>query len=124
MNDEIWNRWMFNVNLSKKYYIDEISDKDKLTIHLSDDNEHSIIVIWDCIVESYMCTEEINRNRNYNVELTEWTFFEIHNSKYIQWLIEESDNILDRNGLHHICIVGSNSIIDVIALEYPEIVDK
>lgn len=43
-------------------------------------------------------------------------------AKYIAWLVEESNTILDTNGLKHICIVSANSVIDVIAFEYPEIV--
>lgn len=122
MKDEIWNKWMPNKSLSRKYYVDKIFDEDRLEIYLSDDKGQSIIVIWDCIVESYICTEEVNRSKNYNRLTSEWTFFEIYNSKYIAWLVEESNIILDTNGLKHICIVSANSVIDVIAFEYPEIV--
>lgn len=122
MKGEIWNKWIPNKKLSRKYYVDKIFDEDRLEIYLSDDNEESIIVIWDCIVESYICTEEVNRSKNYNRLTSEWTFFEIYNSKYIAWLVEESNTILDTNGLKHICIVSSNFIVDVVAFEYPEIV--
>lgn len=122
MKDEIWNKWIPNIELSRKYYVDKIHDEDRLEIYLSNDEGQSIIVIWDCIVESYICTEEVNRSKNYNMLTSEWTFFEIYNSKYIAWLVEESNTILDTNGLKHICIVSANSIIDVVAFEYPEII--
>lgn len=122
MNDESWSTWIPDINLSKKYYIDEVTDSDELSIYLSDDYGKSLSIIWNCIVESYICSEEVNRNKLYNKsQVTEWTFFEVQNSKYISWLIEESDGILNRGNLHHICIVGINAVIDVIASDYPQI---
>lgn len=123
MKSEIWNRWIPDKNLSKKYYIDEVSYKDDdLTVYLSDDCGQRIVVVWDCIIESYTCTEETNRTKRYNDETSQWTFFEIYDSKYICWLIEESCNILSARGLHHICIIGDNLVIDVVASEYPKII--
>lgn len=124
MKDETWNKWIPNIELSRKYYVDKIYDEDRLEIYLSNDEGQSIIVIWDCIVESYICTEEVNRSKNYNTLTSEWTFFEIYNSKYIAWLVEESNTILDTNGVKHICIVSANYIIDVVAFEYPEIIEN
>ena len=70
-----------------------------------------------------MCSEEVNRNKLYNNrDLTKWTFFEVINSRYINWLIEESDGILEKERLHHICIVGANCVVDVISWDYPEII--
>ena len=123
MKSEIWHRWIPDRSLSKKYYIDEILYKnDDLIVRLSDDCGRHVVVLWDCLVESYTYTEEVNRTKSYNQETSQWTFFEICNSKYIQWLTEESVNILSTRDLHHICIVGDNSVIDVIASEYPKIV--
>lgn len=123
MNNESWNKLILDNNLSKKYYIDKIIDSDDLSICLSDDHGKSLSVTWDCIVESYMCSEEINRNRLYDkLEVTEWTFFEVCNTKYINWLMEESNGILNGENLHHICIVGNNAVIDVIASDYPKII--
>lgn len=122
MNNESWNKWIPNNNLSKKYYVDEVIDSDELSICLSDDFGKSLSIIWNCIVESYICSEEVNRNRLYSKsEVTEWTFFEVCNSNYINWLIEESDGILNGESLHHICIVGINSVIDVVASDYPKL---
>ncbi len=123
MESEIWSRWIPDKNLSRKYYIDEVSYKDdNLKVLLSDDCGQCIVAIWDCLVESYICTEETNRTKQYNDETSQWTFFEIYNSKYIGWLTEESANILSGRCLYHICIVGVNLVIDVIASEYPKVV--
>ena len=54
--------------------------------------------------------------------MTEWTFFEVCNSNYINWLMEESDGILNGESLHHISIVGINCVIDVVASDYPQII--
>lgn len=121
---ELWKRWNQESIISKKYYIDEVSDKEELSVKLSDDFGNRLLVTWDCFVESYMCSEEINRNKLYaDTELNEWTFFEVKNSRYINWLCEESDNILilRNKNLYHICIIGINSVMDVVATDYPKI---
>ena len=81
-------------------------------------------LLWDCIVESYMCTDEINRTRDYysNEKLTKWTFFEVQNSKYICWLHYKSIGILDIERVKHFCIIGINSVVDIVALDFPIIV--
>lgn len=123
MNNESWNKWIPDNNLSKKYYVDEVIDSDELSICLSDDSGKRLSITWNCIVESYICSEEVNRNKLYSKsEVTEWTFFEVCNSNYINWLMEESDGILNGESLHHICIAGINTVIDVVASDYPQII--
>ena len=125
MHEEIWKKWIPKENLSGKYYIKKICDEEELKIELIDDNNRNVSVIWKSIVESYTCSEEVNRNKLYNdANLTKWTFFEVINSRYIAWLLEESEGILEEKRLHHICLVGGNSVVDVISWDYPEIIFK
>ena len=124
LKEEIWNKWKPNSNLSNKYYVDSISDAEDFVIELSDEQGNKIKLLWDCIVESYMCTDEINRTRDYysNEKLTKWTFFEVQNSKYICWLHYKSIGILDIESVKHFCIIGINSVVDIVALDFPIIV--
>ena len=119
----IWVKWNENHGISNKYYIDEIVDSDNLIIQLSDDRGSQIKLIWDGVVESYMCTEEINRTKNYSInELTSWTFFEVLNSRYLNWLYDESNCIIEKKKLHHFCLIGINSVVDIISSEFPQII--
>lgn len=76
MNNESWNKWIPDNNLSKKYYIDEVVDSNEFSICLSDDYGKSLSVTWNCIVESYICSEEVNRNKIYSK--SEVTLFHPH----------------------------------------------
>lgn len=122
MNKERWNKLFCGEGLSSKYYVDKIIDSDKLRIYMSNENDEKIIFTWDGVIESYICSEEINRNRIYNLpDVTKWSFFEIANSDYINWIVKESDGIMNSNKIHHLCIVGINSIVDVASSFYPTI---
>lgn len=58
MTNERWKKWIPDKNVCKKYYVNEVFDKDELSISLSNDYGECIIVIWRCIVESYILQEK------------------------------------------------------------------
>ena len=123
----LWKKWIPKENLKRKYYIDKIYEdlEGGLIIELSDEDEEKIILNWDGVVESYMCTEESSRSEMYkNQDLTEWTFFEIESSEYVQWICEQSLGIQQSDKLHHFCIIGINAVIDVVASYTPSIALK
>lgn len=114
----IWKKWEPQKGLQNKYYIDEVTDdiEKGLSIVLSDEEGKQLILNWDGVVESYMCTEESARTILYdNPELTMWTFFKIENSQYLQWIVEQSIGICQNDKIHHFCIIGINSIVDIVA---------
>ena len=48
-------------------------------------------------------------------------FFEVKNSKLVQWSIEESCGFYDRSQLRHYCIVTGEEVIDVVATFEPTV---
>jgi hypothetical protein len=121
---EVWEMWIPKNKLVEKYYVDSLkNDVEGLTIVLTNDiNEKKLILRWEGVVESYTCSEESSRNELYaNDSLTKWTFFNIKNSKYIEWINRQSSGICSLKELQHFCIVAIDSIVDIIAEYEPEI---
>lgn len=121
--NNIWKRWEPKIELKNKYYIDTIKDEDNLIIELSDEvGTEKIIMRWDGCITSYTCTEESSRSILYdNNELTKWTFFKVENSQYLKWIEYQSLGIEQGDKLIHYCIIGINSVVDIIARYDPEI---
>ena len=92
-------------------------------IELSNEDEtEKILLKWDGCVVSYTCSEESARSILYDKqELTKWTFFKVENSSYLKCIEEQSLVIEQRNKLTHYCIIGINSVVDIIASYEPEV---
>ena len=118
--------------MSSKYYVESLSDSIKgFRILLSDvnDEKKKVEVTFKDSVHAYRSTDESFRQSSINIIdekygtefYAEWTFFEINNSKYIQWLSEQSYGIAESETLIHFSFVARDSIVDVIAAYEPEI---
>ncbi|MEV2911262.1 hypothetical protein ABNF65_22305 [Paenibacillus larvae] len=130
--EEKWGRWEPKVGLSSKYYVESLSDSIKgFRILLSDvnDEKKKIEVTFKESVHAYRSTDESFRQSSINIIdekygtefYAEWTFFKVNNSKYIQWLSEQSYGIAESETLIHFSFVARDSIVDVIAAYEPEI---
>lgn len=123
---EQWVKWEPIKGLSKKYYIDSVIDNfDGFNILLSDEaDQHQIKVTFETLVLSYRNTDESFRlsttgfiHENYGKTFcTEWTFFKVIHSPYVQWLSEQSYGIAESVlPPIHFSFLAINSILDVIA---------
>lgn len=129
---EQWIKWEPDNDLSPKYYIESITDSlEGFIIILSDNNDKKkkVKVIFKESVHAYRSTDESFRQSTINILdesygthfYTEWTFFKVINSEYIQWLSKQSYSIVDSEPLIHFSFLSVDSIIDVIAAYEPQI---
>lgn len=129
---ENWERWEPVSGLSSKYYVESLSDTvEGFRVVLSDANDEKkkVEVIFEDSVHAYRSTDESFRqsiintiDERYGTEFyTEWTFFKVSNSEYIQWLTEQSYGIAESEPLMHFSFLAVDSIVDVIAAYEPKI---
>ena len=123
---EKWIRWEPTNNLSKKYYVESISedikDKYKILLTNAENNKNKILISWPIGVDAHRSTDEsytlatINfLDNQYGPEFyANWTFFKIENSNYLKWLSDQSYGISDDCNLTHFCILAVDSMIDII----------
>ena len=129
---ENWQKWEPINGLAKKYYIDGVIDdfygfKIKLT---NRDNEKSkLIISFNESVWAYRSAEEglrlltmENLAQKYGANFyTEWTFFKVLNSDYLNWIFKESYNTAPGSNLMHFCVVAMDDILEIIADYEPEV---
>lgn len=128
--EEEWTRWEPIVGLANKYDVEFIFDGAKgLTIRLYQDSqfEKKVDIIFEHYADAYRHTNESFRidvmhtlTQKYGREFYgEWTFFKVKKSEYLQWLSEESADYSDKFPFVHFCLMGTDSIIDIIARYEP-----
>ncbi|TGL66536.1 hypothetical protein [Leptospira kmetyi] len=127
---EVWKQWVLHKNLLRKYSIDEVVDTlDGVKIRMGDVNQKVDIIFSDS-VSAYRSVEEGFRQNLINDLIdqygsdfiTKCTFFQVENSKFLNWLIEESYGFIDAPEIKHFSFLASNSILDVVANYEPEII--
>lgn len=128
MMSEQWVKWEPIKNLSPKYFEESFSDnKNGLKFILVDANNKKKRTAIECISDSYLKRNQEFRqatinflNKYYGSKFhSEWTFFKIINSKYIEWLFEESFGTSKNFPLIHFLLLTENSIIDIITKGEP-----
>ncbi len=129
---EEWTRWEPIEKIFGRYYIDALilSEKNDLIIKLSNENDtHKIKIKFPNPVGSYKYTNESfcfkifgDLSDKYGVRFySNWSFFKITNSQYLQWLSEQSGTISNVCLLQHFCMVGGDEVIDVATQFEPEV---
>lgn len=129
---EHWTRWEPISNLSKKYYIESISDSMegfKVLLFEAENPEKKVLVSFSDSVEAFRSTNESytfltidSLAEKYGSKFfSEWTFFKIENSKYLQWISEQSYGISESYNLIHFCLVATDSIVDIIDTGEPKV---
>lgn len=127
---EQWSRWEPAEGLSNKYYIDSISDTmEELEIILSDANDRRIRVMFENSVDSYKSTDETYKlqlicdlDEQYGTDFySNWIFFKITNSSYIQDTLNGSGVIFNSQEFIHFCIFTSDVAIDILATYEPKV---
>ena len=129
---EQWSKWEPITNLSKKYYVESISESiaDGFKIILIDDKnpEKKVLISWPNSVDAYRSTYESftlltlhKLDERYGKQFYDWTFFKIENSEYLNWVSEQSYGITESLNFKHFCIYGTESMVDIIANYEPEV---
>lgn len=130
---EEWTRWKPIEGLAEKYDIDYILDgTNGLIIRVYEDNDPAkkIDVIFERYTDSYRHTKESFRselihsldNKYGKSFYTKGTFFKVTGSEYIKWLSNASNTYSDMFPLIHFCILGVDSVVDVIARYEPTVI--
>lgn len=125
-------KWKPIQGLSARYYIESISDTiNELQILLFDDNdeEKKVLVSFKNSIISYESTYESFRSKlisdlddQYGTKFYgTWTFFKVTNSSYLQWVSKHSYDTTKSLFLTHFCIIGLESIVDIIATDEPQV---
>lgn len=129
---EEWSRWIPNEQVSARYSLDMIiENNDGLTIQLLDDHNENMQMRLEFryAADAYRSTYETFRaelihylDQKYGtVFYSEWTFFKVQNSSYIQWFSEQSGGISDFSPYTHFSILLMDSVIDILSLQEPKI---
>lgn len=117
----------------KREPLEEVKDKfdvvsvfdnfDGLVFSLENsDGTKTVEMIFNGFVVSYRSIDEgarykviVDLDERYGVEFyNKSTFFQVHNSLYIEWIISESYGLYHKDGLLHFVILSINYIVDII----------
>lgn len=131
---EQWTRWEPIEGLSKKYFIDSITDNIdegfKVVFSDSNDDEKKTIQMifkdnvasYRNINESYVYKTIIMLKKTYGRDFYgDWTFFKVTNSNYLKMLSEESYTLSDGSNFIHFSFMLGDNMLDIIASYEPEV---
>ena len=91
----------------------------------AENKKHKTIYLhWPVSYVSYMDSKSGARNlANLDENNNRWTFFKIKESAYLGFIKKDSSRI-EGDNLEHFCIIGTNSVVDVLSPYEPKILDK
>ena len=132
MSKETWRPYRPIEGLAEEYYLVSANDSSKglILLFASEQNEKKgIKVIFDYSYESYRSTEEGGRYRTlcdlmkrYSREyMASRVLYLVENSQYVDWLVHESRDVLEKKDLFHFAFLSTGFYIDVIASYHPHI---
>lgn len=129
---EAWHQWRpSRLRMDGNYYIEsaqELKGDFKLILNNIDTNK-KIEIFFEGLVCAYRSTYEtfrinlINRlKQKYGTDFyAKWSFFKVANSEYVKWVTSEADGTLSENEITHFVIMGTESIVEIIAFKEPSI---
>lgn len=129
---EDWSRWdPVITGIEDNYYIESIQELNgDLKIRLTKINEDKHMeIFFEGLVCAYRSTYETfraclinNLAQKYGSDFYEGrSLFKVANSRYAKWAVEESSGTLSENEITHFVIMGTESIVDVLAFEAPSV---
>lgn len=81
----------------------------------------TIYIYWPGSYVSYMDSDNGARNlANLDKDNNRWTFFKIRESAYVDFIKKDSCGVKGDN-LEHFCIIGTNSVVDILSPYEPQI---
>lgn len=132
ISQEQWIIWKPIENLPNKCWLNMVNEtpSQQLIILLSDKKETCTVSLeFNNNVTMYKVSEETcTINLLYDVIgkygddfMHGSTFFKILNSSYVEWLVQQSNGLLNAENLNHYCIFGIDSVIDIITSQEPKV---
>jgi hypothetical protein len=131
MVENIWEKWIPNIGVKRKYYIHSIVDNfNGLYVFLFDtDDSSKINVQFPGRVYAYRSVEELAalsylesvNDKNGNWMASEWTFFVVQNSSYAREVAKNSYDVYSFDSLIHIAIISGESLFEIITDMLPEV---
>jgi len=128
---EQWTRWEFAPDIAGKYDVESlIANLDGLFIKLhSSDNKRKIELTFTPCADAYRQTSESfmfdlpnELETKYGGDFfAQWSFFKIKDSAYLAWLAKQSRDYSTEFEFVHFCVLGQDSVIDIIARTEPHI---
>ena len=127
-----WIKWEPIEGLAKKYLLEDVtSNINGLKIKLLDHNNQNsgVSIFFKDSVWAYRMVDEgfmlLTTNQLYNRYntsfYTEWCFFKVKNSDYLNWMALQSFNMSNNLNLQHFSILLLDDYIDIIAGYEPEV---
>lgn len=91
----------------------------------TENKKHKTIYIhWPGNYVSYMESKSRARNLiNLDENDNRWTFFKVKESAYVDFIKKDSCRVKGDN-LEHFCIIGTNSVVDILSPYEPKILDE
>jgi hypothetical protein len=122
---EQWQRWEPISGLSEKYYVMSVEDSFTLfELRLCDvqDPTKQLRVFCHDSVDAYSCAATTARQNTLkrlaaeygNNFCTQWTFFMVLNSSYVQQLSAQSHEFYRAQWFSHFVIIGTNMMIEMV----------
>ncbi|MBB5648941.1 hypothetical protein [Pedobacter cryoconitis] len=125
MNSENIKKWEPVHLIPNQLYIDSIIDDHLgLTIVARGEDSDDALSIWFRSVLSYQSVDEtctLKRLEDFPILSTQWPLFISSKSSYIDWIVEQSYQIVDLEEVINYIITHGDGIIDVISNDPPEI---
>lgn len=112
-------------HIPKQLYLERIVDDDKgLNVTLNEANSDNVLSFYFQSVISYQNIDETNtlkRLDSFPILSTEWPLFICNESTYIDWLIDQSWEIVKRENLCHYILTHGDGIMDIVAYVPPDV---
>ncbi|WP_312667336.1 hypothetical protein [Tissierella praeacuta] len=93
-------------------------------VEVENEKYKTIYIHWPGSYVSYMDSDNGVRNSaNLDENNNRWTFFKIKESAYIDFIRNDSCGV-EGDNLEHFCIIGTNSVVDILSPYEPKILDE
>lgn len=129
---ENWVQWNPLKGIVGKYDVDRVSmDERGLIIQLYSENNitKKVEVHFSYTLDAYRYTNDSfafnicgDLSQKYGVDFYgTWSFFKVTNSRYLQWLSEQSCAYSNEFTFTHFSFIGTDSIVDILARYEPAV---
>lgn len=132
MNEENWKAYRPIDELEDNYYIREMLDRHEgVELLFFGENKHKgIKIIFENSYDGYRCVEEGARYRTLcnlidrygEVFIHSNCLFTVENSRFVQWLVDESCEVLEKKDLIHFAFLSIDYYVDIVAPYHPKII--
>ncbi len=130
---EHWEKWIPSPDITSMYEIESINYDEhgfKITLFDIENKKNKIDLIYENWVFAFRKNDGIYKEniidtikkQNPTKFCDNWTFFKVTNSKYLQWIFEQSLETCDLSYFSHFSFITPTSILDIPDTHEPKIV--